>query len=103
QDGDGMGERLELEHQDDKDKKDRHQQYLGQTEERFLLHLIQASELDLGAWRYLHFLEQPALDLLDRRTEISAFEARRHRGQVAQVFAMDLSLALIHFHMRDAR
>src|SRR2546430_3833004 len=98
-----MGERAELEYQDDKYEEDRHQQHLGQAEERFSLHLIQPAELDLGALWNRYFFEQPVLDLLDSRAEIAAFEARRHRRQVAQIFAMDLGLPLFDFHVRDAR
>ena len=68
----------------------------------FALDLVEAAELDLGAGRDLHLLEEPPLDLGDGRAEVAALEPGRHRGQVAQVLAVDLRLPFLHLDVGDA-
>src|ERR1035441_9943550 len=98
-----MGERSELEDQDDEDKQDRSQQYLRKSQKALALDLVEAAKLDIGSWWELNFFEKPFSNLTHRRSQVATLKTSRHRGHIAQVLASDFGLALLHFHIRHTR
>ena len=91
-DGDGLAEGTKFDQQHREDQQDGHGQNEQQIAEGFLLLLIQAAELDhAGRQRFVR--ASLLADLRHGAAEVAAFEPRRHRDVLAQIFAVQFELA----------